>query len=321
MKLHGNARTCPKSRELIARRVLEDGWPLAAAAEAAGVSGVTARKWVARFREEGAGGLSDRSSAPRRVPNRTAAARVQAIEALRRLRMTAAEIAELLKMPLSTVSLWLKRIGLGKRSRLDPVEPPNRYERRRAGELVHVDVKKLGRILRPGHRVTGDRSSRKLKRFGDQVLGVAGWEFVHVMVDDYSRLAYVEVLDDERGVTAADFLRRGVAWFAQRGITVKRVLSDNGSCYRSRWHSQACHELGLRPILTRPYRPRTNGKAERFIQTPQNEWAYGRVFANSAERTAALQPWLNHYNYTRPHRSLTHKPPSSRINNVLRNYS
>lgn len=321
MKLHGNARTCPKSRELIARRVVEQRWSLAAAAEAAGVSEVTARKWVARFRAEGLGGLSDRSSAPRRIPSRTPAARVEAIEALRRLRMTASEIAELLGMALSTVSLWLKRIGLGKRSRLDPVEPPNRYERHHAGELVHVDIKKLGRILRPGHRVTGDRSSRKLKRFGDQVLGVAGWEYVHVMVDDHSRLAYVEVLADERGATAAGFLRRGIAWFAQRGIIVERVLSDNGSCYRSRWHSQACLELKLRAIFTRPYRPRTNGKAERFIQTLQNEWAYARVFTNSAERTAALPSWLDHYNFKRPHGSLAHKPPSSPINNVAGNYS
>jgi transposase InsO family protein len=318
MKLHGNARTCPKSRELIARRVLVEGWSLAAAAEAAGVSEVTARKWVRRFREAGLGGLSDRSSAPRRVASRTPAARVQAIEALRRLRMTASEIAELLEMALSTVSLWLKRVGLGKRSRLDPVEPPNRYERRHAGELVHVDIKKLGRILRPGHRVTGDRSSRQLTTGG---LGIAGWEFVHVMVDDHSRLAYVEVLADERGATAADFLRRGTAWFAERGITVKRVLSDNGACYRSHWHTRACRELGLRPIFTRPYRPRTNGKAERFIQTLINEWAYARVFANSAERTAALPPWLNHYNHKRPHGSLGHKPPGSRINNVLGNYT
>ena len=321
MKLHGNARTCPQSRELIARRVLEEGWSLAAAAEAAGVSEVTARKWVRRFGVHGAAGLGDRSSAPLRIPHRTPASRVQAIEALRRLRMTAAEIAEVLEMALSTVSVWLKRIGLGKRSRLQPPEPPNRYERRHAGELIHVDVKKLGRILRPGHRVTGRRGSRKQKRFGHRVLGVAGWDFVHVMVDDHSRLAYVEVLKDERGATAADFLRRGVAWFSQRGITIKRVLSDNGSCYRSRWHTQACRQLGLRALHTRPYRPRTNGKAERFIQTLLNEWAYARVFANSAERTAALQPWLNHYNYTRPHGSLGHKPPGSRQNNLPRNYT
>jgi transposase InsO family protein len=321
MKLHGNARTCPKSRELIARRVVEEGWSLMAAAEAAGVSEVTARKWVGRFRAEGLEGLLDRSSAPRRIPHRTPSLRVEAIEALRRLRMTAAQIAELLEMALSTVSAWLKRIGLGKRSRLEPIEPPNRYERRRSGELVHVDVKKLGRILRPGHRVTGDRSSRKLKRVGHQVLGVAGWEFVHVMVDDHSRLAYVEVLEDERGATAADFMRRGVRWFGERGIRVERVLSDNGSCYRSRWHTQACQELGLRALFTRPYRPRTNGKAERFIQTLINEWAYAQVFGTSAERTAALPRWLEHYNFRRPHGSLGHKPPGTRINNVVGNYS
>jgi transposase InsO family protein len=318
MNLHANARTCPNSRALIAARVLEQGWSLTEAAEAAGVSVPTARKWV---RRAAAGeSLADRSSAPRRVPLRTPASVVAAIEALRRQRMTAAAIATTLGLALSTVSLWLKRIGLGKRSRLDPPEPPNRYERRHTGELIHVDVKKLGRILRPGHRVTGDRSSRKLKRFGDQVLGVAGWEYVHVMIDDHSRLAYVEVLADERGATAAEFLRRGVAWFADRGITVERVLSDNGACYRSRWHTQACTELGLRPLFTRPYRPRTNGKAERFIRTLINEWAYAQTFQNSAQRTSALPGWLNHYNYTRPHGALGHKPPGSRQNNVSRNY-
>jgi transposase InsO family protein len=319
MKLHANARTCPTSRALIARRVLDDGWSLRSAAEAAGVSEPTARKWV---RRAAAGeSLRDRSSAPARIPHRTPRRLVEAIRILRRLRMTAAEIAELLDMALSTVSLWLRRIGLGRRSRLDPIEPPNRYERRHAGELVHVDVKKLGRILRPGHRVTGDRSSRKLKRFGHQVLGVAGWEFVHVMVDDHSRLAYVEVLSDERGATAAGFLRRGIGWFAERGVKVERVLSDNGSCYRSHWHADACRELGLRPMFTRPYRPRTNGKAERFIQTLVNEWAYAQVFGTSAERTAALPRWLEHYNFRRPHGSLGHKPPGSRLNNVAGNYS
>jgi transposase InsO family protein len=319
MLLHANARTCPNSRRLIAERVLERGWSIAAAAEAAGVSLPTARKWVRR--SEAGESLEDRSSAPRRVPARTPQRIVDAIAALRRLWMTAAEIAELLGLALSTVSVWLKRLGLGKRSRLAPLEPPNRYERRHTGELVHVDIKKLGRIIRPGHRVTGDRRSRQLKRFGNQVLGVAGWEYAHVMVDDHSRLAYVEVLADERGATAADFLRRGIRWFADRGITVERVLSDNGSCYRSRWHHAACAELGLRPMFTQPYRPRTNGKAERFIQTLINEWAYAQLFANSAERTAALPRWLNHYNFTRPHGALSHKPPGSRINNVARNYS
>jgi transposase InsO family protein len=187
--------------------------------------------------------------------------------------MTAAEIAECLAMALSTISRWLKRIGLGKRSRLDPPEPANRYERKRPGELVHLDVKKLRRILRPGHRVTGSRRHRRVDARG---YGVAGWEFVHVCVDDATGLAYAEVLPDERGATAAAFLKRAVDWFGSMGIAVERVLSDNGSCYRSHVHAAACRELGLRHLFTRPYRPRTNGKAERFIQTLQNRWAYGR---------------------------------------------
>jgi len=317
MKLHGNARTCPKSRRLLVERILGEGWSLTAAAAAAGVSERTARKWVARFRAEGEVGLLDRSSAPKRIPHRTPAERVEAIKALRRLRMTAAEISEALSMALSTVSLWLKRVGLGKRSRLEPPEPPNRYERRRPGELVHVDVKKLGRILKPGHRVHGNRRTRE-KPGG---FGIAGWEFVHVMVDDYSRLAYAEVLPDERGPSAAAFLRRALAWFADHGVQVERVMSDNGSCYRSRVHAQACRELGLRHITTRPYRPRTNGKAERFIQTITNEWAYGRVYATSAERTAALPAWLTHYNLNRRHSALGHQPPATRLNNLVRNYS
>jgi transposase InsO family protein len=312
MKLHANARTCPKSRRLIVRRVVKEGWTLAAAAEAAGVSDRTARKWLSRFQAEGEAGLDDRSSRPRRSPTRTPTERVKAIEALRRLRMTAAEIAECLSMALSTVSRWLLRIGLGKRSRLEPPEPPNRYERKRPGELVHVDVKKLGRIVVPGHRVTGDRSVRGRKA-GNRSFGKSGWEFVHVCVDDATRLAYVEVLADERGESAAGFLRRAVSWFRSMGITVERVMSDNGSCYRSKIHALACRELGLRHLFTQPYRPRTNGKAERFIQTLQNRWAYGAVYGNSAERTAALPGWIAHYNFTRRHGSLGHKPPAARL--------
>jgi len=310
MKLHANARTCPNSRRLLVRRIEEHDWSVTAAAEAAGVSERTARKWTARFRAEGDAGLKDRSSAPKGRPTRLAASRVEAIEALRRVRMTAAEIAECLGMALSTVARWLQRIGLGRLSRLDPPEPPNRYERRRAGELVHVDVKKLGRILRPGHRVTGNRRSRKLTTGG---LGVAGWEFVHVCVDDATRLAYAEVLQDERGETAAGFLRRAVKWFRSMGVAVERVMSDNGSCYRSTVHASACRELGLRHLRTQPYRPRTNGKAERFIQTLQNRWAYGALYGTSAERTAALPGWLAHYNFRRRHGSLGHRPPAARL--------
>jgi transposase InsO family protein len=313
MKLHANARTCPKSRKLLVSRIEEEGWSLMPAAEAAGISERTAAKWLARWRAEGEAGLRDRSSAPRRRPMQVPADRVKAIEALRRLRMTAAEIAEVLGMALSTVSRWLARIGLGKRSRLTPPEPPNRYERRRAGELIHVDIKKLGRIGRKGagHRVLGHRRSQE--SVGPKRLGATGWEFVHVCVDDATRLAYAEVLPDERGETAAGFLRRATAWFASMGITVERVLSDNGACYRSRAHSAACSELGMRHLRTRPYRPQTNGKAERFIQTLTDRWAYGAIYGSSAERTAALPGWLTHYNFTRRHGSLGHKAPAARL--------
>jgi transposase InsO family protein len=313
MKLHANARTCPKSRRLLVRRIEDEGWSLIAAAEAAGISERSASKWLSRWRNEGEAGLADRSSAPKRVPSRLPADRLAAIEALRRLRMTAAEIAEVLGMALSTVSRWLRRIGLGKRSRLEPPEPPNRYERKRPGELIHVDVKKLGRIgpKGAGHRVTG--SKRGQANRGRDGRRTAGWEFVHVCVDDATRLAYVEVLPDERGATAAGFLRRAVSWFKGMGIGVERVLSDNGSCYRSAVHAEACSELGMRHLRTRPYRPRTNGKAERFIQTLTNRWAYGAIYGSSAERTAALPGWLDHYNFRRRHGSLGHRPPAARL--------
>jgi transposase InsO family protein len=313
MKLHANARTCPNSRRLMITRVEQEGWSLTAAAEAAGVSDRTAAKWLGRWRLEGEAGLVDRSSAPTARPTRLAADRVQAITALRRLRMTAAEIAECLSMALSTVSRWLARIGLGRLSRLEPPEPPNRYERKRPGELVHLDIKKLGRISArgAGHRVTGERKSQF--SVGARRLRATGWEFVHVCVDDATRLAYAEVLEDERGKTATGFLRRAAAWFSSMGITVERVMSDNGACYRSSVHAQACHELGLRHIFTRPYRPRTNGKAERFIQTLTRRWAHGALYGSSAERTTALPGWLSHYNFTRRHGSLGHRPPAARL--------
>lgn len=321
MKLHANAKTCPNSRALIASRVLEQGWSLRSAAEAAGVSEPTARKWVRRYRA-GDRQLADRSSAPAQIPHRTPRSRVKAIEALRRVRLTAAEIASALGMALSTVSAILRRIGLGKRSRLAPPEPPNRYERRHPGELVHVDVKKLGRFEAAGHRVTGSKRGRKTRRTeAGSGRGVVGWEFVHVCVDDHSRLAYVEVLADERGASAVAFLRRAVEWFRSHGVPVQRVMTDNGSAYVSAAHALACRELGLRHLRTRPYRPRTNGKAERFIQTMLREWAYGRVYGSSAERSSALPAWLDHYNFRRPHGSLGHRPPWSRLNNLVGNYS
>jgi transposase InsO family protein len=324
MKLHGNARTCPNSRRLLVNRVCDQSWSVTAAAQAAGISERTAYRWLRRWREEGAEGLSDRSSAPKRIPHRTPADRVQAIAALRRLHMTAAEIAEVLCMALSTVSAVLRRIGLGKRSRLSPPEPPNRYERKRPGELIHLDVKKLGRISArgAGHRVNGHRGSQFKGPGGRR--GATGWEFVHVAVDDATRLAYVEVLQDERGATAGAFLRRAVAWFEGFGIAVERVLSDNGSCYRSKLHALTTAELQIRHLFTRPYRPRTNGKAERFIQTLTHRWAYGAIYGSSAERTAALSGWLSHYNFNRPHGSLGHKPPGARLlelTNVAGSYS
>jgi transposase InsO family protein len=331
MKIHGNARTCPKSRRLLIRRIEEEGWSLITAAEAAGISERSARKWLARWRAEGDAGLLDRSSAPGRIPHRTPKTVVEAITALRRLRMTAAEIAEVLGLALSTVSLWLRRIGSGKRSRLEPPEALRRYERKRPGELIHVDVKKLGRIgpHGAGHRMLGRSWAKKGGRRTDAA-GVArrqtGWECVHVCVDDATRLAYVEVLPNERAETAAAFLRRAVAWFAERGVRVERVMTDNGSPYRSAVHALACRELGIRHLRTRPYRPQTNGKAERFIQTLLREWAYGRLYGSSAERASQLAGWLNRYNYRRKHGSLGHRPPAARLsellgNNLLGNYT
>jgi transposase InsO family protein len=325
MKLHANARTCPKSRRLLVDRVVERGWSVTEAAMAAGVTERTVYRWLGRWREEGEGGLADRSSAPKRIPHKTPAQRVKAIEALRRLRLTAVEISELLSMPLSTVSVWLKRIGLGKRSRLEPPEPPNRYELSSPGKLVHVDVKRLGRISArgAGHRVTGNRRSQFKVRAGGARRQITGYEFVHVMVDDHSRLAYAEVFQGkgENARQAIAFLRRGLRFFAEHGIEVERVMSDNGSGYVSSAHAIACRALGVRHTRIRPGRPRTNGKAERFIQTLLNEWAYTRLYGSSEERERQLHPYLERYNFRRPHGSLAKKPPGSRLTNVVRNYT
>jgi transposase InsO family protein len=295
---------------LIAVRVLEQGWTLAAAAEAAGASVRTASKWVARYRSEGESGLVDRSSTPVTVANRTSEQRVELVAFLRRLRMTAAEIGEVIGMPLSTVSAVLWRIGLGKLSQLEPPEPPNRYEKQLPGELVHIDVKKLVRIERAGHRVTGNRrGSRK---------GI-GWEYVHVCVDDATRLAYVEVLPDEKAITAIGFLRRALAHYAAWGIRVQKVMTDNGPAYLSIAHKLACQTLGLKHSRTRPYRPRTNGKAERFIRTMLGGWAYGAIYGTSRERTTALPGWLDYYNRRRPHGSLSHQPPLTRLHAIRNN--
>jgi transposase InsO family protein len=324
MNLHRNHRTCPSSRALICRRVLEEGWTVARAADAAGCSARTAAKWLKRFKD-GDERLEDRSSRPKRSPSRLPQQRVQAIEALRRLRMTAAEIAEVLELPLSTVSLWLKRIGLGKRSRLDPLEPPNRYERRHPGELVHVDIKKLARISTrgAGHRAlgVGQRQSQHSRHIAGRKTGVTGYEYLHVMIDDHSRVAYAELLDDLTAVCAVAFLHRAVAWFADRGVQVRSVMSDNGACYIAHSYTAALDQLGLKHLRIRPYRPRTNGKAERLIQTLLNEWAYARIYGSNQERAAALALYLDRYNYRRRHGSLSHQPPASRLNNLLGNYN
>jgi transposase InsO family protein len=321
MKVHRNAKTCPHQRLLMVKRVREEGWTLAQAAEAAGVSVRTVSKYLGRYDREGEQGLLDRSSAPGTIPHRTPDDRVQVIAAIRRLHFTAAEIAELLHMPLSTVSAILSRIDLGRLSKLEPNEPPNRYEKSRPGELVHVDVKKLGKIARPGHRVTGRVAAGGHHRRAFDL----GWEFVHVAIDDATRLAYAEVLGDEKGTTAAGFLRRALAFFSSFGIRVERVMTDNGSAYRSVVHALACKRLGLKHSRTRPYRPRTNGKAERFIRTLLGGWAYGAIYSNSDERTRALSGWLDFYNRRRPHCSLGRQPPLERVhalrNNVVGSYT
>jgi transposase InsO family protein len=316
MKLHGNAALSWRGRRRLAERVVVEGWTLRAAAEAAGVSVRCAGKWVGRYRADGVRGLADRSSAPRRVANRTPADRVAAIVALRRLRMTAAEIAETLTMPLSTVSAVLKRQGMG-RLGLIGLEQPVRYERSKPGELVHIDVKKLGRIQGGAGWRVRDRKQHYNRTFIDRDghrRNTVGWEYVHIAVDDHSRLAYAEVLPNEKATTAVGFLRRAVAFYQRYGIQVERLLTDNGGAYRATVHALACKTLGIRHIRARPYRPQTNGKAERFIRTLLHGWAYGAIYRSSHERTAALDGWLWHYNHRRRHSALGHQPPVTRTN-------
>jgi len=284
----------------------------------------TARKWLARWRAEGPAGLLDRSSAPRRVHNRTDEQTIQLLAALRRLRFTAPELAELLDLPVSTVSAILKRIGMGRLGRLG-LEPAQRYQRERPGELIHIDVKKLGRIHGgAGKRAFGDQRSRNprpRRRDQDGIdRHITGWDAVHVAIDDATRLAYAEVLPDEKATTAIAFLRRAIAFYARHGITVERVLTDNGAPYRAATHALACRLLGVRHLRTRPYRPQTNGKAERFIRTMLGGWAYGAIYGTNHQRTAALDGWLWDYNHRRRHSAIGRQPPIQRLNNLLGTY-
>jgi transposase InsO family protein len=317
MNLHANAALSLKGRRELCRRVVERERTLAQAAEAAGVSVRCARKWVGRYQAEGEAGLRDRSSAPHRIPHRTSTQRIEAIAALRRLRFTGPEIAEVLGMALSTVSGILARIGMGKLGRVG-LEPAVRYERERPGELIHIDIKKLGRIERgAGARITGQANRGSRPRRTD-ALGVsrqiAGWEYVHIAIDDCTRLAYAEVLPNQRTSTVIGFLTRAIAFYARYGITVQQLLTDNGGAYRSTIHAIACRALGVRHLRTRAYRPQTNGKAERFIRTLTAGWAHGAIYRTSAERTAALDGWLWHYNHQRRHSALGRQPPIARLN-------
>jgi transposase InsO family protein len=325
MKLHANAALSLNKRRLLVTRVVDEEWSLTKAAEAAEVSEPTACKWVRRYQAEGEAGLLDRPSAANHVHNRTSERRMQLICLLRRLRMTGAEIAEVLGMPETTVSGLLTRSGLGRLGRLG-LERARRYERQRPGELLHIDVKKLGRIERgAGHRITGKRHYKRTRSDAEgRRRETTGWEFCHVCVDDATRLAYVEVLRDEKAKTAVGFLKRALAFYRRHGVGVERVMTDNGSAYRSAVHAIACKALGIRHLRTRPYRPQTNGKAERFIRTMLGGWAYGAIYRNSKERAAALEGWLWRYNFRRPHGSLGRRPPAARLaelNNALGSYN
>jgi transposase InsO family protein len=303
MDIHSNARTCPNSRATIVEHVRAKAWN-EDQAFAMGVSVRTGFKWQRRFRQEGVAGLRDRSSRPHQIPNQTTPERTELILQLRRCQLTAREISAKVHMPRSTVSAVLKRQGLGRLQDLKPREPVRRYEHASPGDLLHLDVKKLVRIRGVGHRITGDRSV--------QARGV-GWEYVHVAIDDHSRLAYVEVLANEQAITTARFLRRALAFYRSHKIRIRRLLTDNGKCYTADLFKALCVQRYIQQRFTRPYRPCTNGKAERFIQTMLREWAYKRPYASSRRRTSALPRWLHRYNHHRPHGSLGGAPPIARV--------
>lgn len=308
MNVHKNAKLAPAGRGQLVRRVLIEKASVKEVSEAMGVSRRTVYKWTKRYEAEGVKGLLDRSSRPNRSPRRWSKKLVQSVERLRRRRYTGLEIAEELELAVSTVSLWLRRLGLSRLRNLDPKPVVVRYEKKRPGELLHVDTKKFGRIGRVGHRIHGDRRTR--------VHGI-GWEFLHVCIDDATRVAYAEVLPDERAQTAIGFVQRAIAWFRERDVQVERLMTDNGPCYRAHRFNRALAAQGVRQVYTQPYRPQTNGKAERFIRTAKNGWAYKRAYKNSQARTLMLTAFLNRYNSRRPHRALGNVTPLSRLEELV----
>jgi transposase InsO family protein len=318
MNVHKNARLTPRGRERIVRQVASGQTP-EAVAEAASVCPRTIRKWVARYRSEGMAGLQDRSSRPHRLHRPTPQVVVEEIERLRRQRWTGKQIAAETGVSPATVSRVLRRLGLNKLSALEPAEPIRRYERDNPGELIHIDIKKLGRIGSVGHRITGRQTGVVNRHLG------IGWEYVHVCIDDASRIAFVQVMVNQRKESAVAFLEAAIAYYAKLGVRIERVMTDNGSCYRSKRFRTVCKQHGLRQIFTRPYTPKTNGKAERFIQTALREWAYAQAYHNSDQRSAELIHWLHRYNWHRPHGSLKANTPISRLglseDNLLRLHS
>jgi transposase InsO family protein len=318
MDTHKNAPLTPRGREMMVRAVVDDGLSKAAAARRFNTTPKTVAKWVERFEAEGVEGLRDRSSRPLSSPNQTAPATAAAVEALRLQRHTGKQIAAEVGVSAATVSRILKRLGLNRWSALEPAQPVRRYERAAPGEIIHIDIKKLGKFNRVGHRITGDRNGQSNTR------GV-GWEYVHLAIDDHSRLAYSEILPDEKRRSCLRFLFNALRFFRSLGVKVERVMTDNGSSFRSRRYAKALRRLRIKHLRTRPYTPRTNGKAERFVQTSLREWAYARAYNTSDERAAELPVWLHRYNCHRPHGSLQSKPPITRLtqteDNLLRLYS
>ncbi len=321
MNIHKNARLTLHSRAELVRRVLQEHQSPKTVAVAMGVSVRTIAKWIGRFRAEGVAGLADRSSRPHRLRKPTPDHLAKHIEALRRQRFTGKQIAQETGVSAATVSRVLRRLGISRLRDLEPAEPVRRYERQHPGELIHIDIKKLGRFEQVGHRITGDRKGQSSNLRGTK-RGGPGWEFVHVCIDDASRIAFTQVKSDEKARSAVSFLKAAVAYYASLGITVQRVMTDNGSCYKARAFARACKRLGLKHIRTKPYTPKTNGKAERFIQTALREWAYARAYQTSKQRPLDLPIWTHQYNWHRPHGGINYQAPISRLglsrNNLLR---